>query len=83
MPHHVEELLRVGGAARKEDGSDDRKAQACALARLVLKAVALATGVGVTVLTFLDEVEPRDALGLLGIGLACLAVSQIAEMDEG
>lgn len=71
-----------GGAARRKDGTDDRNAQACALARLVLKAVALATGAGVTVLTLLDEVEPKDALGLLGIGLTCLAISQIAEMDE-
>ncbi len=78
----VEELLQAKGVAREGDGDDDRKAQARTLALLVLRAVALATGVGVTVLTFLDEVEPRDALGLLGIGLACLAASQITEHGE-
>ena len=78
----VEELLQAKGVAREGDAADDRKAQARALALLVLRAVALATGVGVTVLTFLDEVEPRDAFGLLGIGLACLAASQIAEYGE-
>lgn len=76
----VEELLQAKGVAREGDAPDDRKARA--LAQLVLKAVALAMGVGVTALTFLDEVEPRDAFGLLGIGLACLAASQIAEHGE-
>ena len=35
-------------------------------------------GVGVTALTIMDEVKPNDALRLLGIGLACLAIVQIA-----
>ena len=49
---------------------------------LVLKAVALAMGVGVTALTVMDEVEPRHALGLLGIGVACLALVQLMHGNE-
>ena len=52
------------------------------LVELVLKAVALAMGVGVIALTIMDEVAPNDALRLLGIGLACLALVQIAHHDE-
>ncbi len=50
----------------------------CLLVRLVLKAVALAMGVGVAALTIMDEVDPNNALCLLGIGLACLALVQIS-----
>ena len=53
-----------------------------ALVELVLKAVALAMGVGVTALTVMDEVEPRNALGLLGIGVACLALTQLMHSPD-
>ena len=53
-----------------------------ALVELVLKAVALAMGVGVTALTIMDKVEPRHAFCLLGIGLACLALVQLSHTDE-
>ena len=51
------------------------------LVELVLKAVALAMGVGVTALAIMGEVETRNALCLLGIGLACLALTLIAQTD--
>lgn len=43
---------------------------------LVLKAVALAMGVAVTVLTILNQVDAKSAVGMLGIGLACLSLTQ-------
>ena len=43
---------------------------------------ALAMGVGVAALTIMDEVEPRNALGLLGIGVACLALVQLTHGPE-
>ena len=52
------------------------------LVELVLKAVALAMGVGVTALAIMDEVGTRDALCLLGIGLACLALVQISKTGD-
>ena len=47
------------------------------IADLALKAVALAMGVAVTVLSLLGSVAPETALPMLGIGLACLAATQL------
>ena len=79
----VDELLRAKTAAQEaaaEDGAARKKA--AALVELVLKAVALAMGVGVVALTIMDEVEPRNALGLLGVGVACLALVQLMHSGE-
>lgn len=69
----VDELLEVKTATQEEP----EPSNVPVLVELVLKAVALAMGVGVTALTVMDEVEPRNALGLLGIGVACLALVQL------
>ena len=74
----VDELLEVKTAAQEESAPS----KVPALVELVLKAVALAMGVGVTALTIMDEVEPRNALGLLGIGVACLALTQLMHTPE-
>ena len=74
----VDELLEVRTAAQEEPAGP----RVPALVELVLKAVALAMGVGVTALTIMDEVEPRNALGLLGIGVACLALVQLMHGPE-
>lgn len=74
----VDELLKAKTAAQEQPA----RSKVPALVELVLKAVALAMGVGVTALTIMDEVEPRNALGLLGIGVACLALVQFAHSDE-
>ena len=46
------------------------------LITLVLKGIALAMGVAVVVLSFLNEIDTTSAIGMLGLGLACLAVTQ-------
>ncbi|HJA29135.1 MAG TPA: helix-turn-helix domain-containing protein [Candidatus Olsenella pullicola] len=74
----VDELLEVKTAAQEEPAGP----RVPALVELVLKAVALAMGVGVTALTIMDEVEPRNALGLPGIGVACLALVQLMHSPE-
>ena len=74
----VDELLEVKTAAQEEP----EPSKVPALVELVLKAVALAMGVGVTALTIMDEVEPRNALGLLGIGVACLALTQLMHSPD-
>lgn len=76
----VDELLEAKTEKRHDEPSGARKA--LPLIELVLKAVALAMGVGVTALTIMDDVAPREAIRLLGIGLACLALVQIAHHDE-
>ena len=73
----VDELLEAKTSAQEESS----QGKVLALAELVLKAVALAMGVGVVALTIMDEVDPKNALCLLGIGLACLALVQL--MSEG
>ena len=75
----VDDLLEVKTAAQEEESAGPKVP---ALVELVLKAVALAMGVGVTALTVMDEVEPRNALGLLGIGVAFLALVQLTHSTE-
>ena len=75
----VDELLKAK-AEKPERESTTQKVRP--LIELVFKAVALAMGVGVTALTIIDEVKPNDAFRLLGIGLACLAIVQIAHHQD-
>ena len=78
-----DELLQAKTAAQEAaTESDATRKKAAALVELVLKAVALAMGVGVVALTIMDEVEPRNALGLLGVGVACLALVQLMHSGE-
>ena len=74
----VDKLLEVKTAAQEQP----TRPKVPALVELVLKAVALAMGVGVTALTIMDEVEPHNAFGLLGIGLACLALVQLSYSND-
>lgn len=74
----VDELLEARTSAQKSRPLG----KAGELAELVLKAVALAMGVGVAALTIMDEVEPRVALCLLGIGVACIAPVQLSHTGE-
>lgn len=52
------------------------------LITLALKGVALAMGVAVTVLSFLNKIDTTSAIGMLGLGLACLAVTQFSKKEE-
>lgn len=47
---------------------------------MIFKGVALAMGISTTVLLVLNQIEVRNALILLGIGLSSLAISQLDEM---
>ncbi len=53
-----------------------------ALINLVFKAVGLAMGVAVTVLSIIGEVEPSSAFIMLGIGLTCFGISQFTLSNE-
>lgn len=50
-----------------------------AITTLVFRAVTLAMGVAVVALSCLDVLEPRTALSLLGIGLACAGLAMLEE----
>ena len=46
---------------------------------VIFKAVTLAMGVAVVVLSFLGSMESRKAVILLGIGLACAGAAMLAK----
>jgi len=69
----VEELMQ-SQSARQTSG--DRLS---AIAEIVPKAVALAMGVGVTVLTALDALDVRSGMAMLGIGLACVGICLMSD----
>ena len=52
-----------------------------AMAHLILKAVALAMGIGVAVLSVLNQIDIRSEFGMLGIGLAFLAMDSIIKKE--
>lgn len=52
-----------------------------AMAHLILKAVALAMGIGVAVLSVLNQIDIRSEFRMLGIGLACLAMDSIIKKE--
>lgn len=50
--------------------------------QMILKAVALAMGVGVAVLSAMKALDENSAMGMLGIGLACLAIVSLSQKGE-
>lgn len=65
----VDELLNVSKQEKQENPEVQH------ILEIVLKAVPLAMGVAVVVCSILGTLETRQAFTMLGIGLACLAVS--------
>ena len=53
-----------------------------ALINLIFKAVGLAMGVAVTVMSIINKVEPSSSFIMLGIGLTCLGISQFTLSNE-
>ena len=48
------------------------------LINLILKAVAVAMGVAVTVISIIGELETKSAILMLAIGLSCAGISMLA-----
>lgn len=70
----VDELMQVKPGAGESAAGNKIES----IVDLALKGVALAMGIAVTVLSVLEQLEVNSALLMLGLGLACLAVSQLA-----
>ena len=66
----------------KADSQSADKKDITPMVHLIMKAVALAMGVGVVVLSVLNELDTNSGMGMLGIGLACLAISSFTKNDE-
>ena len=74
----VDELLQGTPVPKAETAGEN----AGDLVRLILKGVALAMGVAAAVLSFLNAVAPAQAVSMLGLGLACLAVLHLLRKAE-
>jgi DNA-binding XRE family transcriptional regulator len=71
----VDELMQV-----KEGGDrEDRKEKLGSMIDLIFRAVAMAMGVAVTVTSILNKTVTNAQVTMLGIGLACLAITLIDE----
>lgn len=73
----VEELMT--SAPKREEPQESEVER---IVGLVLKAVPMAMGVAVTVLSTMDRIDTRSALGMLGIGLFCVGISQMRQNDK-
>ena len=73
----VDELMQVKAESQGED-----KKNITSMIHMIMKAVALAMGVGVVVLSALKELDINSGMGMLGIGLACLAIILLSKKEE-
>ncbi len=73
----LDDLMQI-----KAETKGSEKKDITPLVHLIMKAVALAMGVVVAVLSILKELDADSGLGMLGIGLACLAITSLAKRDE-
>ena len=74
----VDELMQ--GRSQADARGDGEKT--VALVDVILKGIAAAMGIAVAVLSLLKQIDTNSALGMLGLGLACLAISQFGKKDE-
>ena len=73
----VDELMRVK-TNTKEANADHRGSE---IVSLVPKGIALAMGIAVVVLSAIHEIETDAAICMLGIGLACLSITQLSKKE--
>lgn len=66
----------------KAESQGEDKKNITPMIHMIMKAVALAMGVGVVVLSALKELDINSGMGMLGIGLACLAITLLSKKEE-
>lgn len=69
----VEELMQI----KKE--AETPVSKAAEIMEIAPKAVAMAMGIAVTVLTILNALDVKSGMVMLGIGLACVGISLMSE----
>ena len=74
----VDALMQVKADTKEE--SEGKKVSE--IVNIALKGIALAMGVAVVVLSFIEAVGTNEAISMLGLGLACLAISQFSKKDR-
>ncbi len=73
----VDELMQI-----KAESHDEVKKDVTPMIHMIMKAIALAMGVGVVVLSILKQLDINSGIGMLGIGLACLAITSLSKKEE-
>ena len=73
----VDELMQI-----KNESQNDTKKDVTSLIHIIMKAIAAAMGIGVVVLSILKQLDVSSGMGMLGIGLACLAIASFTNKDE-
>ena len=68
----VDELMRF----KVESSSEDKK-DIANMIETIMKAIAIAMGVGVLVLSILGQIDTTSGMRMLAIGLACLAITSL------
>lgn len=74
----VDELMQV--KSNRKENSTSKKIND--FVYLALKGVALAMGIAVVTLSFMNQIETDSAVAMLGLGLACLAVTQFNKKEK-
>ena len=74
----VEELMQIKKEAAEEKETP-KVSKVAEIMEIAPKAVAMAMGVAVTVLTILDTLDIKSAMIMLGIGLACAGMSLMSD----
>jgi len=71
----VDELMQI--KAQSEEKKDISP-----MIHMIMKAIALAMGVAVVVLSILKALDVNSGMGMLGIGLACIAITSFTKRDD-
>lgn len=73
----VDELMQIKAKSQEED-----KKNLTPMVHMIMKAIALAMGVAVVVLSILKKLDVNSGMGMLGIGLACLAIISLTKNEQ-
>lgn len=74
----VDELMQVKTASKENAEKKDIKS----FVFLVFRCIALAMGIAVAVLSIMNKIDINSAIGMLGLGLACLAISELSKKEK-
>ena len=73
----IDELMQTKDSTKKKDSTEISE-----ILDITLKGIALAMGIAVVVLSFLNQIEIKNAMSMLGIGLVCLTLSQFSNKNR-
>lgn len=74
----VDELMQIKSAARLDNNTKDVNG----IITLIFKAVSLAMGISVIVLSILKEIDVYSGFTMLGIGLACAGIALLQKKNK-